>query len=198
MKKKIMAVALCGALILSLTGCFGGSKIAPSKLLSYGKDSGATVYTEDEYKKIMNDNVQGTFVVNVSKDNISSFMQEGGMSLESSGVTNDQISEMTFYVKDNSGESSMAMAFAFNSKDAGEKFFSKYKETLDSFSQLGAKINEGEESGLKFMSMSMSLGESSSNMIVYTDGTNILIISGSEADANEMVSGLKLPAAVAK
>jgi len=189
---KIISAVLCTAMVFSLTGCFGKSKISPDKVASYAEDNEAEVY--DKAKKYV------SFLEDIKKDGNHSDLKNGVViTLEGKDIktvfSNSAICILpiikNFYdkdmtqavvyckgnVKDNDGHVEYIYSAVFEDEDAAEDYFeSLHKGIQPNASVKTAKNDDGEEDGIEYSVMTVVDGSESAGVGAYRDGKTVMLI----------------------
>ena len=154
---RIISAALCTAMVFSLTGCFGGSKITPDKLVDYAKDEGAAVYdTIDSFNNrsvlIKETNMKNGYVTNYKYEELISAAQKGETDEEAVrkhfNIHPDVESpvEIAIYKKqlaDGDSDVINANMFIFENNEAAKDYF-------DIRTKNDNLLKHGEENGIEY------------------------------------------------
>jgi len=206
---KMASALLCGTIALSMTGCFGGSKISPAKLYSYAKSDGAVVFDDyDELLDATEDEEIGDAVredgvaIMLSVDDLMDAIEEKGADLNSfRQFTDNNMDEVTIYAKNiSSSNQLLGIAAYFEDEDDAEDFYDEYTAQIKAYDLYDdAQIDYGTEKGIEYSYVVASQYGYTIGMGVYLDGNYVLMLMQySSSDVEElldMCDSLGLPMA---
>ena len=190
---KIISTLLCISMSVSLTGCFGGSRLSPDKLVSYAEDKEAEVY--DSARKF------SSFLDDIKSDAVSANIEDGAViRLEGKDIKtvlskksicilpiidnfyDDDMTEAAVYCtgkikSDDDGHIEYVYSVVFEDEEDAEDYFDDIHEGIQpKASNKSAKNDEGEEEGISYSVMTIVDNDNSAGVGVYRDGKTVMLI----------------------
>ena len=190
---KIISSLLCISLSLSLTGCFGGSRLSPARLMSYAEDNEAKVYdSARKYSSFLDEIRSGSESVEIGdgavirlegKDIKTVF---GKKSICMFPIVDDfydkGMTEAVVYCTGKVKSKSDAhieyiYSIGFEDEDSAEEYFDDMHDGIQPKSSNNkAKNDNGEEDGISYSVMTIYDNTFSAGVGVYRDGKTVMLI----------------------
>lgn len=207
MKRKAIAIILTAFIGFSLSGCslLRGSKIGPSRLAGYGRDSGAEEYDDpDEWEEDMDEIAvnsdwttldDGVYITVEDRD------IKGALKVYEPGLVSfydKSMTEATIYVtaqeKNNKRTTVIACAYTFDSKDNALGFYEDWTDTLDDQYEADKENNEVDFDTFEEGNMQYALfcedSYTSFSVGIYTQGKDVFLIFGAGSESKKINSAL--------
>lgn len=187
--KKLTAVALTAAMMLSMTGCAGG-KLAPKTLASSAKKYGAEEYKDaDEFADLIEDGddlEDGAYITASGKD-VKDILKANDVT---SDLYDSSINGATIVVVADKDDDSGAFmfAFSFSSKKDAESFYDDCVEDIEDMEDSGYDFDtdDGEEGGITYYVGTADVGFYGVSEGVYMSGKTVFVILGVGSDIGDV------------
>ena len=201
MNTRLLSAVVCGALMFSLTGCFGGNaRMTPSEIYNYSKDNGAKDLTYKELLDFQSKREPGEpFVVHIDGDEMTEHFENAWSGAFAYDLTADDVKEITLYGDGSDNMAITVMSLEFKDNDTASPFYDKYVARLSMItsSELSGASDDGEKDGIKYNILSYD--QNGTHYIgAYLKGSCCLILSGDDSTVGKLCTDLGVPSAVNK
>ena len=179
--KKIVAAGLVLSMSLSMAGCMGGGKLAPSKLAASAKKNGCELYKDaDDFADDIeeDDDIEDGIYITVSGSDVKDILKTNDFTKD---LYDKSIKNATIvYYSDEDEYGAFIVSFTFGSKKDAQDY---YDDVLDEFEDNEDKCadtdsDDGEKNGISYFVYEGSAGWYRLAEGVYINGKTVVVIVG--------------------
>ncbi len=180
--KKVVAAGLVLSMAMSMAGCMGGGKLAPSKLAAAAKKNGCELIKDpDDFEDEMEeDEVEDGIYITVEGSDLKDILKDNSFTGD---VYDKSIKTATvvYFAGDDGDTGAFIMCFTFSSKKDAEDYYEDMLDTLEDHEDRCADSDsdDGEEKGITYYAYQGRVGygvEIAEG--IYMSGKNVLVIIG--------------------